>query len=64
MNPETKERLEMLQKHARSLELDLAQTKLKLVESECKVQVSNLNYISRGCGVCSLLYLKTYGYKS
>ena len=33
------EEVERLQKQTRALELELAQTKLKLVESECKVQV-------------------------
>ena len=39
------EEKEKLQKQTRNLELELAQTKLKLVEAECRVQVIELWYI-------------------
>ena len=38
-DPISSAEIEKLQKHVRDLELELAQTKLKLVEAECKVQV-------------------------
>ena len=47
---------ERLKQRVRDLELDLAQTKLKLVESECKVQVSKLvvddNSAHEACSFC------------